>query len=100
VHRRRIAGINGVSACELELVELVLIRTRLNLDQQVTLMHLLVVDHRQLEDWTAQVRRDPNRVGAHLRVIGVGTEVDVKRTNQADTADVGRCIDRRDKRGS
>jgi hypothetical protein len=40
----------------------------------------VVVDHRQLEDWTAQVRRDPNRVGAHLRVIGVGTEVDVKKT--------------------
>jgi hypothetical protein len=42
LHRRRIAGINGVSACELELVELVLIRTRLNLEQEVTRMHLVV----------------------------------------------------------
>jgi hypothetical protein len=87
----------------LELVERVLTPTRIDLEQQVASLHVVVVDHRQLDDGTAHLRRTPNpcwrarhphaEAQIHLRKRSqVGPSPDEERPNQRGQAcSAGTC---------
>jgi hypothetical protein len=65
------------------------VRRSVDHEQQLVLLDVLIVLHRQLCDWTTHMGCDANHVGAHVRVVGTGIYVVKMRNLDAENIRAG-----------